>query len=77
LVKQGQHSYKGRKEKKREFRRLWIERLSAVVREKGMSYSKFIHALSEKNIALDRKMLSNIAIAFPAVFDKIFDEVTK
>ena len=42
-----------------------------------MSYSKFIHALSEKNVALDRKMLSNIAIAFPAVFDKIFDEVTK
>jgi len=77
LVKQGQHSYKGRKEKKREFRRLWIERLSAVVREKGMSYSKFINALSEKNVALDRKMLSNIAIAFPAVFDKIFDEVTK
>lgn len=77
LVKQGQHSYRNRKEKKREFRRLWIERLSAVVREKGSSYSKFMHALSEKNVALDRKMLSNIAIAFPEVFDKIYDEVVK
>ena len=77
LVKAGQHAYVDRKLKKRTMRSLWIERLSAVVREKGMSYSRFIHALSEKNIALDRKMLSNIAIAFPAVFDKIFDEVTK
>ncbi len=77
LVKQGQHSYKSRKEKKREFRRLWIERLSASVRAKGMSYSRFIHALSENDIALDRKVLSNIAIAFPAVFDKIFDKVSK
>ena len=77
LVKAGQHAYVDRKLKKRTMRSLWIERLSAVVREKGMSDSRFIHALSEKNIALDRKMLSNIAIAFPAVFDKIFDEVTK
>lgn len=77
LVKQGQHSYQNRKEKKRDFRRLWIERLSAVVREKWSTYSKFIHALSEKNVALDRKMLSNIAIAFPEVFDKIYEEVVK
>lgn len=77
LNKQWQHSYKGRKEKKREFRKLWIERLSAAVRAKGMSYSKFIHALSENNVILDRKVLSNIAIAFPAVFDKIVDKVSK
>jgi len=56
---------------------LWIERLSAAVRAKGMSYSKFIHALSENNVMLDRKVLSNIAIAFPAVFDKIVDKVNK
>jgi len=75
VAKQWQHSYKWRKEKKREFRKLWIERLSASVRSKGMSYSKFIHALSEKNIILDRKMLSNIAIAFPEVFEKIIQKV--
>lgn len=77
LVKQGQHSYKSRKEKKRDFRKLWIERLSAVIREKWSKYSLFIKAMSDKNIILDRKVLSNIAIAFPEVFDKIFKEVTK
>lgn len=77
LVKQGQHAYKSRKEKKREFRRLWIERLSAVIREKGNSYSRFIGAMSSKNIQLDRKVLSNIAVAFPTVFDKIYEEVVK
>ena len=77
LVKQWQHAYKGRKEKKREFRKLWIERLSAVVREKGNSYSRFIGAMSAKNIQLDRKVLSNIAVAFPVVFDKIYEEVIK
>ncbi len=77
LVKQGQHAYKSRKEKKREFRRLWIERLSAVIRVKWGSYSRFINAMSTKNIQLDRKMLSNIAVAFPVVFDKIYEEITK
>jgi large subunit ribosomal protein L20 len=77
LVKQGQHAYKSRKEKKREFRRLWIERISAVVREKGSSYSRFAGAMSAKNIQLDRKVLSNIAVAFPTVFDKIYAEVIK
>lgn len=77
LVKQGQHAYKGRKEKKREFRKLWIERLSAAVRAKGISYSRFIGALHTQGIELDRKVLSNVALAFPEVFDKICAEVTK
>jgi len=77
LVKQGQHAYIGRKEKKREFRRLWIERLSAVVRGKGGKYSSFIAALNWKKIQLNRKVLSNIAIAFPEVFDKVYTEATK
>ena len=77
LVKQGQHAYKSRKEKKRDFRKLWIERLSAVIREKGSSYSTFIGAMNKKGIALDRKVLSNIAVAFPMAFDKIYAEVTK
>ena len=77
LVKQGQHAYKGRKEKKREFRKLWIERLSAAVRAKGISYSRFAGAVAAKGVQLDRKVLSNIALAFPAVFDKICAEVVK
>lgn len=77
LVKQGQHAYKNRKEKKRDFRKLWIERLSAVIREKGGKYSTFIAQMTNKDIALDRKVMSNIAVAFPAVFDGIYEEVTK
>ncbi|MCF7834727.1 50S ribosomal protein L20 [Candidatus Gracilibacteria bacterium] len=77
LVKQGQHAYKARKEKKRDFRKLRIERLSAVLREKGSKYSEFINRMYQKDIILDRKVLSNISLAFPKVFDKIYDEVTK
>ncbi len=77
LVKQWQHAYKNRKEKKREFRKLWIERLSAVIRERWGKYSTFISQMNEKNVILDRKVMSNIAIAFPEVFDKVYTEVTK
>ncbi len=77
LVKQGEHAYVGRKEKKREFRRLWIERLSAAVKEKGMNYSTFVGKMTAKNIQIDRKVLSNIAVAFPAVFDKMYEEIVK
>lgn len=77
LVKQWQHAYKSRKEKKRDFRRLRIERLSAAVKEKGNRYSTFIGSMTKKNIILDRKMLSNIAVAFPQVFDKVYAEIVK
>ena len=77
LIKQGQNSYIGRKEKKRTFRRLWIERLNAVVREKGSKYSEFVGAARKKHIDIDRKMLSNIAVVFPAAFDKIYEHVMK
>ncbi len=77
LIKQGVNSYIWRKEKKRNFRRLWIERLSAVLREKGLKYSVFVGKMNEKNIYLNRKILSNIAIAFPKVFDKIVEQVNK
>ncbi len=77
LVKQWQHAYTARKEKKRDFRKLWIERLSAVLREKGNKYSQFIKTMNEKNVILDRKVLSNIALAFPKVFDKMYEEIIK
>lgn len=77
LVKQGQNAYKGRKAKKRDFRKLWIERLSAAVRARHMRYSEFIGKMREKNVQVDRKMLSNIAVMFPQVFDEVFTVVAK
>ncbi len=77
MVKQGQHAYVSRRLKKRDFRRLWIERLSAAIREKGGKYSVFVNKMYTKNIKLDRKVLSNIAVAFPTVFDKMYEEVVK
>jgi len=77
LVKQWQHAYVSRKLKKRDFRRLWIERLSAAIRAKWSKYSAFMWMMEKKNISLDRKVLSNIAVAFPEVFDKMYEEVIK
>jgi len=74
LIKQWVNAYIGRKEKKRNFRRLWIERLSAVLRSKWLKYSTFIGQLNNQNIYINRKMLSNIALAFPKVFDKIIQQ---
>ena len=77
MIKQGQHAYTSRRLKKRDFRRLWIERLNASLREKGCKYSVFMNLCYNKDIELNRKVLSNIAVAFPPVFDKIYEEVTK
>jgi large subunit ribosomal protein L20 len=56
------YSYVGRKLKKREYRRLWIARINAAVREEGLSYSQFINALNKKGITLDRKVLADLAM---------------
>lgn len=77
VIKAGQHSYVNRKEKKRTFRALWIIRLNAAIRESGSKYSVFIDQLTKKNIQLDRKVLSELAIHEPAVFQKIVEEATK
>ena len=65
----------GRKLKKRDFRGLWITRLSAACRQRGVRYSVFINGLKKANIALNRKMLSEIAIADPKGFDAIVEAV--
>ncbi len=75
LIKQGINAYEWRKLKKRDFRKLWIERLNAAVRERWSKYSVFMGKMNEKDIRLNRKVLSNIALAFPKVFDKIYEEV--
>jgi len=77
LVKQGQHAYISRKLKKRNYRGLWIERISAAVQQRGSTYSRFIAIANKKNVALNRKVLSNIAVTFPAAFDKIYENITK
>lgn len=75
VLKAGQHAYSHRRLKKRSFRRLWITRLSAAVRAHGLSYSQFVYRLSTRQIALNRKMLSEMAIHEPAVFNKIVESV--
>lgn len=71
----GQYAYVGRKDKKGDFRQLWIERLNAAVREHDLSYSKFIAGLKKANIQLDRKMLAEIAISDPEAFSEIVSKV--
>lgn len=68
VMKSGQYAYIGRKQKKRDFRRLWITRISAAAKMNGMNYSTFINGLKKAEISLNRKMLSEIAISDPAAF---------
>ena len=71
----GQYAYEGRKNRKRDMRKLWIIRLNAAVREHDISYSRFIAGLKAKNINLDRKILSDIAIRDPQTFSEIVSKV--
>lgn len=73
----GNYAYRDRKAKKRDFRRLWIIRISAAVTERGLNYSQFICALKKANIDLNRKMLSEIAISDPQGFDQIVEIAKK
>lgn len=69
------YKFVGRKLKKREYRSLWIVRINAAVREEGMSYSQFMHKLSEKGIDLNRKVLADLAMNEPESFKKLVAEV--
>lgn len=71
ILHAGQYAYIGRKNKKRDLRKLWIIRLNAAARKEGISYSKLIKLLKENKVEIDRKILSNIAVKFPEVFKKI------
>ena len=76
IVEKGMtYSYVGRKLKKREYRRLWIARINAAVREEGMTYSQFINALNTKGIALDRKILADLAMNSPESFKALIAQV--
>ncbi|MBS3955771.1 MAG: 50S ribosomal protein L20 [Methylicorpusculum sp.] len=62
VIKAGQYAYRDRKQKKRQFRALWIVRINAAARLCGMSYSRFINGLNKANVAVDRKVLADIAV---------------
>lgn len=69
------YSYVGRKNKKREYRTLWIARINAAVREEGMTYSEFINKLNTKKIDLNRKVLADLAMNEPETFRKLVQSV--
>ena len=71
----GQYAYRDRRNKKRSFRALWIQRINAAVRAEGMTYSQFIHGLGKAGIELDRKVLADMAGVDPAAFKAIADKV--
>jgi len=71
VMKAWVYAYAHRRRKKRDFRRLWITRINAAARTNGTSYSRLMHGLKGANVVLDRKVLSDLAIADPAAFTKV------
>jgi large subunit ribosomal protein L20 len=69
------YAYVGRKDKKSQYRQIWIVRINAAVRPHGMNYSTFMHKLKEKNIDINRKVLADLAANNPAAFDAIVAQV--
>ena len=74
VMKSGNYAYIGRKQKKRDFRRLWISRINAACRANGTTYSAFMNGLKKAGITLNRKMLSEIAISDPAAFTSLVEQ---
>ena len=74
VIKAGQYAYRDRRQRKRDFRSLWIQRINAAAREHGLSYSRFINGLKRAEIGIDRKMLAELAVndkvAFKALAEK-------
>lgn len=73
----GEYAFAGRKMRKRDLRRLWIQRINASLTPLGISYSQFIHQLKEAKIELNRKMLAELAINHPEAFKAVFDRVKR
>jgi large subunit ribosomal protein L20 len=72
--KSGVYAYEGRKQRKRDFRSLWIQRINAAAREHGMSYSQFIHGVRLAEVDLDRKILADLAATEPAAFAAVAEK---
>lgn len=75
LLHAGDYAFTGRKDRKSQFRRLWIIRLNAALNQAGIKYNYFINQLKQKNIILDRKILAQIALDYPKVFNKIVEVI--
>jgi large subunit ribosomal protein L20 len=73
VIHSGVYAYRDRRDRKGQFRRLWITRIGAAARAGGMRYSTFIHGLEASGIELDRKMLADIAVRDPAAFDQLIE----
>jgi len=76
LLHAGKYAFAHRRDKKGDFRRLWNVRTSAILKENGLSYSKFISMLKKNNVALDRKILSQVAQEHPETFKKILSSLS-
>jgi len=74
LIRAGRHSFRDRKNKKRNFRRLWQTQINAACKQRGVKYSRFINSLKKENIKLDRKILSTLGKERPDLFDKVVEE---
>lgn len=68
-----QNAYRDRRAKKRDFRRLWIQRINAAARQHGLSYSRFMNGLQKANVTLDRKVLAGLAVQDPEAFARLVD----
>lgn len=77
VMKSGQYSYIGRKQKKRDFRALWITRINAACRLNDISYSRFISGLKKANVTLNRKVLADMAVREPAAFANLVEVAKK
>jgi large subunit ribosomal protein L20 len=77
MLKAGKYAHRDRRAKKREMRRLWITRLNNAIRQFGIKYSELIKIQKDKNIELDRKVLSQLAVENPKVFEKFAEEIKK
>jgi large subunit ribosomal protein L20 len=75
LVRAGVYAFRDRRNRKRDFRRLWITRINAAVRQRDLRYSEFIAGLQRANIALDRKILADMAVNDAAAFDRVVELV--
>ena len=76
VEKAGQYAYRDRKVKKRSFRALWIQRINAAVREHGLTYSRFISLLERAGIAIDRKVLADLAVREPDAFKALVSQAS-
>ena len=77
VMKALKYAYRDRRTTKRNMRRLWIVRINAAVRERGMSYSRFVNACKKANIVVNRKMLADLAVRDKEAFDVIFETISK